>query len=979
MQSNTLLLILTMLSIGIIKADNQSHDVYGYPQSNRSKFCINTAWKFHLGDADADYYLKATNDKTWETISIPHTLYETSLTLDFCKDDKTQPTFQREVGWYRKDIEVSASSNRKVFLEFEGAHQVTDCWVNGEHVGQFAVGGYSPFHFDITDFVTRGVLNQVTLKVDNRQDENIPPDAGPFDYVKFSGLYRDVYLVETDPMHITFNWEALKAGVNITTPSVDPVNMNATINIKTVVRNEYASVKEAEVITRIIDHRGVVVIKMEESAELAAGQDYEFNQIGALEDDVQLWDVDHPYLYRVNTEVLVDGKSVDCLENKIGLRTFRLDNELGFMLNEKPIKLIGFNRHQHHAYIGDALPNSLHYKDMLQFKEMGFNVMRTAHYPHDDAIMDACDELGILVYEEAPTWITMSKNPKWWDNLELSARIMVRNHRNHPSIVIWGAGVNHRGYVPSINNAIKQEDPVRLTASQGSRWTGWQASGLTDINANMLYGPFIWDRSETMLAMEGRGGAEHVGMYKSDPKMTGIITWTAHAYHTFHPTHDKYNSTYDRTRSGYMTLFRQPKREILWYPSELKEEPYLHIENPWKASTKTLKVFSNADEVELFVNGQSFMKQKPAQDSTYMGLDHPPFIFKIDNYQNGELKAIGFKDRKEYVSASTHTPGKAQQIKLIVDDKGRDFVADGSDIMVAYARILDKNGTWVRDSVGEVSFTVSGPATIVGDGKDINANPMFIENGEAPVLIRAGYEPGQIKLTAKSKGMKSASVLINTISREDDMVKAKARPIYDFKKVRIDMGSPDQLVQFGWTEWSSRQEKEAAFELAAFDASVKVKSNSDEGILRWLGEMNVIGKYGFAYGEGVIGMDKEGLSLHFEDLKEGTYRLMTYHHAPRTNSDHMDPNKDKIKTLSIHKLPYAKRLIIQLEGQDEAMESPVTEGKQMQFEAVSTAEIIFESDGVNPVVINFKDADGAKGVWLNAFEFSEWRSDLIID
>ncbi|PKQ64524.1 glycoside hydrolase family 2 [Labilibaculum filiforme] len=945
-----------------------------YPDSNRTKQCINTGWKFHLGNAEGKYFLADFNDDAWETVSVPHTLKPTSLTLDFCEDGKDQPTFQRNVGWYRKNISVTKDPNKKVFLEFEGAHQVSDLWVNGKHVGQFAVTGYTPFHFDISDFVNRGVKNQITLQVDNRRNDAIPPDAGPFDYVKFSGLYRDVYLVETDRVHITYNYEALKAGITITTPTVDPVNRNATIDIKTVVRNEASEQKTCKVINRIIDADNIVVLKLVSEQEIKAGADVEFDQIGGIEDNLHLWDIENPYLYRVNTEVIVDGKSVDCLENKLGIRSFRLDNELGFILNGKPIDLIGFNRHQHYAYIGDALPNSLHYKDMLQFKQLGFNVVRTAHYPHDNALMNACDELGILVYEEAPTWSTISNNPLWWDNFEKAARIMVRNHRNHPSIVIWGAGVNHRGYVPRAHYAIKQEDPTRLTASQGSRWTGWQSSGLTDINANMLYGPFIWDRSEPMLAMEGHSGPVEVAIHKRDPKMIGIISWTAHAYYTFHPTHPKYKSRKDRTRSGAMTIFRQPKKGLLWYPSEMRKEPYLHIEEDWKTSTKSLTIYSNADEVELFVNGKSIAKQKPMNDSIYYGLDHPPYWFEVSKFEAGELKAIGYKDGKEYVSKTIRTPEKSRSLRIVLDTLGRKFEADGSDILVAYAQVVDKNGTLVRDSVGEVAFSISGPASIYCDKAGINANPMFIETGEAPVLIQAGTNPGLIKLSAKSKGLKSASVTFNSVYKENDRILANAKPIYDFEKIRVDMGAPDQLVQFGWTAWSAEDNQPSTTKLDLLGGvEAKVYANSTNGVLRWLGEMNVIGKYGFAYGEGVIGLDKEGITLEFSKLPKGTYKLTSWHHAPRTNTDEMDTNVDKLKSLHIHLLPYAKEISINV---DDTLSSvvKVTEGKEMQFTPVATAETVFCSDGVNPVKVVFKDAKTNKGVWLNAFELSEWFS-----
>ncbi|CAN0604189.1 unnamed protein product, partial [Ectocarpus sp. 12 AP-2014] len=197
--------------------------------------------------------------------------------------------------------------------------------------------------------------------------------------------------------------------------TVDVVNKNATIDIKSVVKNTSGKAENVTVITRVIDAEGLVVLKLIDDANVAQNSNYEFDQIGSLEDNVQLWDVENPYLYRVNIEVLVNGKSVDVVENNLGIRKFELNPDRGFMLNGKPIELMGFNRHQHFPYIGDAVPDALHYKDMLQFKEFGFNIMRTAHYPQDNAILDACDKLGILLYEEAPSWISMSTDKEWWN------------------------------------------------------------------------------------------------------------------------------------------------------------------------------------------------------------------------------------------------------------------------------------------------------------------------------------------------------------------------------------------------------------------------------------------------------------------------------------------------------------------------------------------------------------------------------------
>lgn len=950
----------------------------GFPKTDRTKLNLKNNWKFQLGNPEAKNYLKDLDDAKWEKVSIPHTLKLTSLTLDGLQDEKTQLVFHRTVGWYRKNIQIS-HSQKKVFLEFEGAHQVTDLWVNGTHVGKYAVGGYTPFHFDITDFVKKGATNQITLLVDNRRNEIIPPDPGPFDYVKFSGLYRDVYLVETNPLHVTFNWESLNSGVHITTPTIDIVNKNATINIKTAVKNEYHKTVLCNINTRIINKQGLVVLSLKNTSKILPNQEFQFNQIGSLEDDVHFWNTENPYLYRVNSVISVDGKKVDFTEQRIGLRKFELDPEKGFMLNNKPIKLLGANRHQQFPYIGDAVPNSLHYKDVLQFKEYGFNILRTAHYPHDNALLDACDELGILVYEEAPTWISISQKEAWWNNLEKAARTLVRNHRNHPSIVMWGAGVNHRGYVPRIHNTIKQEDPTRLTASQGARWTGWQASGLTDINANMLYGPFIWNRSEPMFAMEGRHGAAAVAPYKRDPLMTGLISWTAHAYYTFHPTHAKANHPTDRTRSGMMTIFRAPRPELDWYKTELKKEPFVKILQEWKKNTKELTVYSNAKEVELFINGQSIAKNKPSKDTSYVGLAHAPFHFRNLNYQKGKITAKAYFNNGKTLVAKKQTPLKPYAIQLKIDDKGRTFTADENDIIMAYATVVDKNGTTINNFNKKIKFSVTNGCHIIGDKANINANPMFTEYGVAPVLIKAGKNTGTTTITATCKGLKKAKASTTLIAKEDNEIIKNALAIYDFKKEKIDLGASDQLTQFGWNYWNGNDSITTnTYHLKVFDNSlISIRTASKDGILRWLGEMNIVGKYGFAYADGVIGIDNKGINLTFKNLPKGTYKLKTWHHAPRTNSDLMDPNTNKLKSQKIYKLPYEKEILISsansMDGKKIA--SKVSEGKNMQYQAPATSEIIFTSDGKNPTVINYTSL-GNKGIWINAIEITEWNTIL---
>ncbi|MDC0584378.1 DUF4982 domain-containing protein [Bacteroidales bacterium] len=925
---------------------------------------INQSWKFYLGDPDAQYYQKDFNDTKWKTVSIPHTLSLTSLNLDNCQDSKKQETFQRNVGWYRKSLKVSNNSGSLVVLEFEGAHQVTDLWVNGEHVGQHSIGGYSPFHFDITEYVVRGEDNKITLKVDNRKREDVPPDPGPFDYIKFSGLYRDVYLVEYDKLHINYNWEAIDAGVLITTPTVDPIRMNAVINIKTTVVNDYNEEKTVTLRSQVVDNSGKVVLNLRSVFPIKANGKHTFNQVGAIEDDLKLWSVDNPYLYKVLNTVMVNEKPIDIAINKLGIRKFEHDPEKGFFLNGKPILLIGANRHQHYPYIGDALPNSLHHKDMLQFKQLGYNCMRTAHYPHDDAVLNACDELGILVYEEAPTWVGMH-DTKWFDNMENAARVMVRNHRNHPSVVIWGAGINHRGYVPQLVCAIKQEDPTRLTGSQSSRWTGWQASGLSDIFANMIYGPVVWDKKEVMLAMEGRRGYAEVAKYKRDSMLSGLISWTAHAYYTFHPSNDE-----DRVRGGMMTIFRQFRPGLEWSIPEFVDKPSIFIEEEWLPGNKRVTIHSNCEEVALMVNGTSVERKKKSWDSLTLGLSHPPFFFDVE-YEKGKVEAIGYNNGAIVVRTEKRTPNAPYGINLIIDTEGRDVLADGNDIVIAYAHIVDENGTAITDAMIDVEFKIKGDASVVND-KGIGANPMISKYyGVAPVLIRSGYASGQVEITASAKGLKSAKGEYKTILPNLDALQNQAFEVFDPQTQKIDLGAPDQLVQFGWMPWNATDNDHATLKLEQWNGvMLELKHASDSGIMRWLGEMNVMGKYGFACGEGVLGIDKEGLVLIIRGLPKGKYALVSTHHAPRSNTDSMDPNREKLKKLKITKIPYAQKVKVLVRNGEKA-EVAITDGKDVSDVGAATTKVLFYADGKNEVVINYKDPEGNKGVWLNALELSK--------
>jgi hypothetical protein len=858
----------------VVASDTSLPD--GFPDSDRSKTSLTTNWRFHLGDPDAAFHSEDLDDSAWEAVSIPHTLKLTDLNLDGCDDDKMQRTFHRTVGWYRRTIEVSKESG-KVFLEFEGAHQVTDLWVNGVHVGQHAIGGYTPFHFDITDYVQIGE-NKVALRVDNRRRDDVPPDPGPFDYVKFSGLYRDVYLVETAPLHVTFAWEDFYAGVFITTPTVDPLNMNATIAVRTTVRNENEQPSECTLLTRVVDREGVVVLRLNNQTTIRPCADYTFNQCGGIEENLHLWSCDDPYIYRLNTVVYDGDRVVDCLENPLGVRSIELSQEEGFLLNGVPVQMLGKNRHQHYPYIGDAVPDSLHYKDMLQFKQLGLNIVRTAHYPQDDALLDACDELGILVYEEAPTWISIGDDA-WFDNLEEAARRMVRNHRNHPSVIIWGGGINHRGYVPRLHYAVKQEDPTRWTGSNNAEWTGVQNSGACDLFTNMDYaGIPDWSGEEYLLAMEGGSGESTVDKYANDPMRIGLISWTAHAYYTFHIGPNNWN----RMRSGSLDGFRT---------------------------------------------------MAPPRESEY---------------------------------------GEPVAMTLELDMEGRELTADGSDIVIARTRFIDHEGRVVRESNVKARYTIEGPAEIVGDGVLNGVNPIGLSRGAVSALIRADSTAGEITVRAQCEGFDPVEASVTSIAFNPDYIASNARPIYDLEKVRVDLGEEGQLVQFDWTPWFGVSNQDARLHLpnlGGFD--VVLRCGSDDGVTRWLGEMNVKGFHGYVMGEGVCVIDPEGFTLEFTGLPEGRYTLKTYHHAPSSNTNSMDPNRERLRTLNIHQIPLAD--IVNVHAEQSNASVAMTRGKELPALGPGTAIVEFKVTDDVPAKVRFQDVEGECGVWFNGFELQQAR------
>ncbi|MGQ1910131.1 glycoside hydrolase family 2 protein [Marinifilum sp. RC60d5] len=924
----------------------------GYPKTNRTKQNINLNWKFSKMLKSEKPIAIAFDDKKWEDICLPHNPDPVSLWFEDANDIWTQKEYMRDQNWYRKKLYIELDTNEKAFIEFEGVHNATELWVNGKHVGRYSVNGYVPHHFDITNFVKSGEQNTIVINADNSFNPTIAPDPDQTDYLKWAGIYRDVYLVKTNKLHVNFNWEDFDAGVHITTPSVK--KNNGTVSVKTTVVNEYSKDADCRIETMIVDAEGYVIKKLKSSTNITAGQQKIFRQTTEISDNYNLWSPNSPYLYRAISVIYMNDKAVDFVENTFGFRSIELVDGQGLLLNGEPFFMVGVNRHQNYPHIGDAVPNSMHYEAALRYKQAGMNAIRLSHYPQDNSFIEACDELGILLYEEPSTWIGWHQD-KWMDNLEQSLRVMVRNHRNHPSIVIWGAGINHRGPVPQLNSAAKEEDPYRLTASASSPWCGIKNAGVTDIYATMDYRKTDFPESDFCMVMEhgfsenGLGQQQHISRYKKRNNNIGTLLWVGADYNHLRENTKKTDMI---TEYGLQTIYRVPRPAYYWYKSELTNAPFVHIADQSIYKNQKIHVYSNAPEVALYADDKLVAIQKPDNDLLRNLNNHPSFTFRY-NWTNERLVAKALYNGKEQTRHSRTKTGEAYALKLAVDNPDLSLTAGGSDLKMIRAYVVDKNGEVITNTDVKVHFEARGAGSIVYADKDFVKN-MQAYHGVATVYLRGNTEVGDVKIKATSGKLKSATLSLSTTPFQSDELAHKAKAIYDYPIHKIDLQTKGQLSQFGWKVEEGGATKDFSFKTDECSFTISANTN-----LKWRkGTYAMLGDLAFMGCDGVyVGSGK--LKLTLNGLPKGKYQLKTYHHSFQ--------NKAKL-------FPYNMKV----ERKDASGEFSFVsdddhvglyDGKDVgERKPVSVTNYI-ESDGLNPVSISFETDKKDAETWLNGLEF----------
>ncbi|RZK91835.1 MAG: glycoside hydrolase family 2, partial [Pedobacter sp.] len=381
---------------------------------------INQNWQF-----SKDTQNKGDKKIKYQTVNIPHTWNAFDVLDD-------EPGYYRGVGYYKKKLTLQpAWKGKKLYLNFGAANQETEVYLNGKKIGSH-IGGYTGFTVTIDGLKFNGT-DEIIVKVDNKHNESVPPLTGDFTF--FGGLYRNVSLLVVNQAHFADKTYGTN-GVYVHADNVTDVNATLNVNAKLV---NQAAVKQLLVTTTLVDAKANKVgeAKWLSSPNVNKSVDVRLPKIEVA--NPILWSPERPYLYQTITKLInyQTGKVLDEVKTNIGFRYFSFDANKGFFLNGKSVKLIGASRHQDFAKMGNAVPAALQVKDVELLKEMGGNYLRVAHYPQDQAVLDACDRLGILTSVEIPIVNEITETQAFYDNCKAMQLEMIKQNYNHTSVIIW--------------------------------------------------------------------------------------------------------------------------------------------------------------------------------------------------------------------------------------------------------------------------------------------------------------------------------------------------------------------------------------------------------------------------------------------------------------------------------------------------------------------------------------------------------------
>lgn len=704
---------------------------------------INEYWRFERNDNKAAQD-PAFNDQDWVIVNLPHT---------WNADDAMKGNnYYQGIGWYRKKMIHTISQDKKYCLYFEGALQDVHVYVNGKEVGRHQ-GGYSAFRYDITSYLNKGnkAVNQIAVKVDNALNPSIAPSAFSADFNFWGGIYRDVYLEEYNQVHF-HNDNYGSKGVFVETPEVS--NESASVKFRGEIKNEGLKTLSVKIKNTIVDADGKIVKEVISKVKVESGKNMPFTALSGKITTPKLWSPDSPYLYRVKTQIIEEksGTVLDEVDNPLGFRWFSADAKKGFLLNGKPLKLIGACRHQDYEGLGNALSNDLNRYDIKLIKEMGANYIRISHYPQDPSVLEECDKLGLIAWEEIPIVNAITPTKEFFENCRNNLTEMIRQHYNHPSVVLWGYSneVLIGGYSDELGELHKElealchkEDPNRLTAlafhaspvynKKGlgdlpnvvgwNRYEGWYRATLADFgkfldeeNAKYPNRPLIISEygsgSDTRLhslspesydfSMEYQQlfHASYLKQILERPFVIGSSIWNFIDF----GVSKRGESMPGINNKGIVQYNRKPKDIYYFLQAALTKKPVLYIASrDWvdrigtsasineNFARQQVKVFSNLPEVELFVNGKSVGKQKVID---FTAVYEVPFedgknILELISGNQKDVFSVNFKVLPYDLRTS-----KDKELVIAVNAGSKCFFTDPDNRVIYQPDQAYREGSW---------------------------------------------------------------------------------------------------------------------------------------------------------------------------------------------------------------------------------------------------------------------------------------------
>jgi beta-galactosidase len=780
---------------------------------NRSRL-FDADWRF-LKDSTIDASGPAFSDATWRVLDLPH-----DWSIEDLQDqsDSVIGPFTKKsigatatgytiggIGWYRKHFTLNNIADKKVTVYFDGVYMNSDVWINGHHLGNHPYG-YTPFYYNLTPYLKQNGQNVLAVRVRN-QGKNSRWYSG-------SGIYRHVWVTITNAVHVE-QW-----GVYITTPVVS--QNAATIAIRTSVIHDEQNMQLRRLRTKIIDAKNNVVATADNNLPVSA--DGQTTKITLT--NPHLWSPTSPYLYHAVTDILQGGKIIDHVVTGFGVRSISITAEKGFLLNGKPIELRGGCAHHDNGPLGSATIDRAEERKVELLKQFGYNAVRTSHNPPSQQFLDACDQLGLIVIDEAFDQWERAKNGDdyhlyfdtcWKKDIEA----MVLRDRNHPSVIFWSIGneINERADAQGLAIAKQLRDEVKLLDS---------TRPVTEAICQFWDHPnYTWDTTATAFALLDVGGYNYQWkQYESDhkkypqrimmglesvakeafenwqlveqhPYVIGDFVWTAMDYlgetgigHTgldSTPGFQLQTFPWFNSWCGDIDLIggKKPQsyyRDVVWNRSKLAmlvhtPIPEGHTEAVsfwgWESEIPSY-TFPGAEGKTLQVHVYTrydavrlMLNGKPIGEQNVSPQTKFTATFNII-YEPGELKTIGLKNGKAVDSIILQTAGKPARIRLVADRMH--IKASRNDLAYITAEVIDANGRVVPDAELPLHFIINGNGEIAATG---NANPSDMASMQQPqhktfrgkclVIVRPMGKSGSITLKATASGLAPAQVVISTI------------------------------------------------------------------------------------------------------------------------------------------------------------------------------------------------------------------------